>query len=113
MREFIRTCARRFELGERERFQAQLVATEAVTNAIRHGSADGSAAKPIAVTCNWDDDGFTIEVGDRGRFRHREPPKELEASGRGLALIERLTDRFDLDASEEGTTVRMLVSGAA
>jgi anti-sigma regulatory factor (Ser/Thr protein kinase) len=110
MREFVRARAKRFGLEESERFQAQLVATEAVTNAIRHGTRPDAPASPIAVTCSCDDHVFTIEVGDRGRFRHRAPSQVEDTGGRGLRLIERLTSRFDLETSEHGTKLRMLVA---
>jgi serine/threonine-protein kinase RsbW len=112
MREFIRDNAARHGLAESERFRAELVATEAVTNAIRHGTQPGTGRSPIAVTCRCDGTGFTIEVGDRGRFRHREPSRAQDTSGRGLGLIERFTNRFDLETSEDGTRLRMLVEAA-
>lgn len=110
MRRFVRDQAARRGLEERARFRAQLVATEAVTNAIRHGS-DGDDPHPIAVGCRWDDRGFTVEVGDRGRFRRRDLSKPDDTGGRGLGLIERMTRRLDLETSERGTTLRMLVAG--
>ncbi len=113
MREFVRNRASRFGLEESERFQAQLVATEAVTNAIRHGTPSHEEGSPIAVTCSCDDHGFTIEVGDKGRFRHRQGSRVDDTGGRGLGMIERFTGRFDLETSEEGTTLRMLVGQAA
>jgi anti-sigma regulatory factor (Ser/Thr protein kinase) len=67
------------------------------------------------VACHWRDGGLTIEVGDRGRFRHRHrgPSEPLPTSGRGLGLIERFTERFDLETSDSGTRLSMLVGGAA
>ena len=112
MREFVRSNASRYGLEESERFRAQLVATEAVTNAIRHGTQPESAESPIAVTCRCDDHGFTIEVGDSGRFRHRRPSRPEDTGGRGLGLIERFTSRFDLETSEDGTRLSMLVEAA-
>ena len=112
MREFIRHNASRYGLEESERFRAQLVATEAVTNAIRHGTQPEGDGAPIAVTCRCDEHGFMIEVGDRGRFRHREPSHAEDTSGRGLRLIERFTNRFDLETSNDGTRLRMLVEAA-
>jgi anti-sigma regulatory factor (Ser/Thr protein kinase) len=111
MREFVRASAARHGLEERARFRAQLVATEAVTNAIRHGTPEDGPKRQIAVGCRWDEDGFSVEVGDRGRFRRRERSNADDTSGRGLGLIDRLTSRFDLETSEHGTKVRMLVSG--
>lgn len=112
MRQFIRRRAVEHGLNAAEAFQAQLVATEAVTNAMRHGSGPGG--KPISVTCIWRDDGLTIEVGDRGRFQTRgsSEPNSDATGGRGLGLIERFTRRFELETSDSGTKLRMLVGGA-
>jgi anti-sigma regulatory factor (Ser/Thr protein kinase) len=107
MRDFIRRRAADHGLDAAETFRAQLVATEAVTNAMCHGHTEDG--KPISVTCVWRDEGLAIEVGDRGRFRHREKSEPDATSGRGLGLIERFTRRFDLETSEKGTTLRMLV----
>jgi anti-sigma regulatory factor (Ser/Thr protein kinase) len=112
MRQFIRRRAVEHGLDSSEVFKAQLVATEAVTNAIRHGG--GIGGKPISVTCTWRPDGLTIEVGDRGRFHRRETSESNgdATSGRGLGLIERLTRRFELETSDRGTKLRMLVGSA-
>jgi anti-sigma regulatory factor (Ser/Thr protein kinase) len=107
MREFIRRRAMEHDLDEAEAFQAQLVATEAVTNAMRHGATEDG--KPISVTCVWREEGLTIEVGDRGRFRHREKSGPEATSGRGLGLIERFTRQFDLETTDKGTKLSMLV----
>jgi anti-sigma regulatory factor (Ser/Thr protein kinase) len=112
MRQFIRRRAVGHGLDSAATFRAQLVATEAVTNAMRHGSGAGSNAS-ILVTCRWREDGFAIEVGDRGRFRHPGPLAPLAESGRGLGLIERLTSEFDLETSDSGTRLTMLVGRAA
>ena len=112
MRQFIRRRSKEHGLDDGEAFQAQLVATGAVTNAMRHGSA---GSRPISVTCVWRDDGLTIEVGDRGRFHHREPmePDREATGGRGLGLIERLTRQFEFETSDRGTKLRMLVGADA
>ena len=109
MRQFIRRRALEHGLDHSEAFQAQLVATEAVTNAMRHGTPNGG--RPISVTCVWRHEGLSIEVGDRGRFNRREAsqPDGDATSGRGLGLIERLTRRFELETTDRGTKLRMLV----
>jgi anti-sigma regulatory factor (Ser/Thr protein kinase) len=111
MRDFIRRRSAHHGLDETKAFQAQLVATEAVTNAMRHGFTEDR--QPISVTCVWGEDGLSIEVGDRGRFRHREKSAPEATGGRGLGLIERFTRRFDLETSDNGTKLRMLVGKAA
>jgi len=111
MRDFVRANASRYGLDDAVRFRALLVATEAVTNAIRHGRSEGD--RPIAIRCLADEHGFTIEVGDRGRFHHRAPSRPEDTGGRGLGLIERFSRRFDLETSEQGTTLRMVLAEAA
>lgn len=111
MRQFIRRRAVEHGLDSAQTFQAQLVATEAATNAIRHG--DRGAGEPITIVCRWGEEGLAIEVGDRGRFQRRAPAPPDETCGRGLGLIERLTRRFELESGEDGTRVRMLVGSAA
>ena len=113
MRQFISKRAVEHGMDSAETFQAQLVATEAVTNAIRHGRHADESDAAISVVCRWRDDGLTIEVGDSGRFRRREPGGAEAESGRGLGLIERLTQQFELETSDDGTKLRMLVGGAA
>ena len=112
MRQFIRRRAVEHGLNSAATFQAQLVATEAVTNAMRHGTRADGTPEPIRITCRWLDEGLSIEVGDHGRFRHRAPSAPSDTSGRGLGLIERLTRGFDLETSDSGTKLRMLVGGA-
>jgi anti-sigma regulatory factor (Ser/Thr protein kinase) len=111
MRQFIRRRAVEHGLSGAEMFQAELVATEAVTNAMRHGTRPEDSEAPIKITCRWLESGLTIEVGDHGRFRHRPPSAPGATGGRGLGLIERLTRGFDLETSEAGTKLRMLVGG--
>jgi anti-sigma regulatory factor (Ser/Thr protein kinase) len=111
MRQFIRRRAVEHGLDGAEMFKAQLVATEAVSNAMRHGGVS-ETGEPIRVVCRWGADGLAIEVGDRGRFRHRAPSAPSDTGGRGLGLIERLTRQFDLETSDSGTKLRMLVGGA-
>lgn len=112
MRQFIRRRGVEHGLDSAAIFRAQLVATEAVTNAMRHGREPAVDA-PISVACVWGERGLTIEVGDRGRFRRREPSAPEDTSGRGLGLIARLTRQFELETSDSGTRLRMLVGGAA
>ncbi|MBX5470775.1 MAG: ATP-binding protein [Thermoleophilaceae bacterium] len=112
-RRFVSERAADCGLDDEARFRAALVATEAVTNAMRHGRAADGRETPIEIRCGRDGDSFVIEVGDRGTFKQRlgDPagsPEEA-TSGRGLGLIERLTSSFDLETSSEGTRVRMLV----
>lgn len=113
MRAFIRRRAAVYGLDEAHTFQAQLVATEAVTNAMRHAGHSGGMERPIVVKCRPSGEGIAIEVRDRGRFRRRRRRGSDATSGRGLRLIERFSSQFELETSDEGTRLRMLVRAPA
>jgi serine/threonine-protein kinase RsbW len=82
-----------------------LVATELVTNAIRHG--EPLSGGQVTVTWQVVDREVLIRVTDGGaasrpRVRH---PSPRETSGRGLALVEALATRWGVDDTPNGTTV--------
>ena len=106
MREFVSAWAERSGLADEDTFSACLVATEAVTNAMRHGCAQGDGECPISVTCILDDGELVVEVVDRGRFRS-ERDRSDDNGGRGLFLIRELTRSFDLRAGPDGTRLCM------
>jgi anti-sigma regulatory factor (Ser/Thr protein kinase) len=115
LRAFVTHWAERCGLGEQAVFRACLAATEAVTNAIRHGSSDNDAGCPIRVVCALDYGGLLIEVHDRGTFREAraaEPDPEAEPDpdgdgGRGLFLIRELTRSFGIEKGRDGTRLCM------
>ncbi|CAN5496720.1 hypothetical protein BH10ACT11_BH10ACT11_20770 [soil metagenome] len=79
-----------------------LVATgEAAANAIAHAYPPGEAH--FAVRAKRDGDAVVVEVGDYGQWR---PPRHGSV-GRGLVLMEELTDGVDIERGALGTTVRL------
>jgi serine/threonine-protein kinase RsbW len=82
-----------------------LVATELVSNAIRHAEPQSGGEVTIA----WDVEGRAIVVrvtdggaDSRPRVRH---PSPKDTSGRGLALVEALATTWGVDDTPEATTV--------
>jgi len=65
--------------------------------------ADGPAAYSLEVEAGVVGDEVTLVVHDEGR---RRAPRGGDG-GRGLVLIEQLTDAFEIDRTQQGTTVRM------
>jgi anti-sigma regulatory factor (Ser/Thr protein kinase) len=113
MRNFVRARANACGLDESASFDACLVATEAVTNAIRHGRGP-AGEEPIQVVCGCEERGFFVEVGDRGRYVPGETePDEVAVGGRGIGMIKRLTQRFELESGDTGTRLRMMLEHAA
>ena len=110
MRGFVHRWADRCGLSEDARFTAALVATEAVTNAMRHGHMDDGVERPIRLHCRVDGSELVVEVTDRGRFRD-ERDRPDDHGGRGLFLIRELTRGFDLDAGPDGTRLCMRLGG--
>jgi anti-sigma regulatory factor (Ser/Thr protein kinase) len=101
---------------EREAWPAEgsgrvlLAASEAVTNAIEHGSpAGGRVHVEIAVAPQR----VAVRVVDEGRPGvpvprwPAAPPPPTSLRGRGLVIIRRLADDADLAAAGGGTEVRL------
>lgn len=106
LRAFVSDWAERHGVGSEATFSACLVATEAVTNAMRHGALPGDGGHPITVSCAMSGDDVVVAVTDRGRFRSRRD-REGDHGGRGLFIIAELTRSFELESRAEGTRLSM------
>jgi len=78
-----------------------LAAAEAAANAIEH--AYGLAPGIVELHATTDDDTVTVEISDFGNWR---PPRGTHR-GRGLLLMEGLTDDVEVVRTGEGTTVEL------
>ena len=75
-------------------FALELVVSELVTNAIRHGVA------PITMTLSDTDEGIRVEVHDHGYGRPTPRVASARApGGRGLRLISRLSSSWGIDST--------------
>ncbi len=84
---------------------AALLASELVTNAVRHAHALPSGH--LAVTWQVDADGVTMQVtdgGGQGRPELRHVSFD-DTSGRGLAIVAALADDWGIDEHPGGSTV--------
>lgn len=106
MRTFVNRWADRSGLSQDDAFRACLVATEAVTNAMRHGRIEDGVERPITLGCRVEGSELVVEVTDRGRFRS-DRERVDDHGGRGLFLIREFTRSFDLRAGPEGTSLTM------
>jgi anti-sigma regulatory factor (Ser/Thr protein kinase) len=78
----------------------QLLVSEVVSNAVRHGpAAPSSIVVRVAVTGQH----LRVEVEDDGVGFATPPDRSVDPPGVGLHLVDRLTDRWGIDAG--GTTV--------
>ncbi len=90
-------------------YQVKVAVSEAVANAIEHGSPKGSLNK-VQIDLKDSKDMLVIEVKDEGRFKRRLPTFQPGGSvrGRGLFLISAMMDEVDIIESPNGTTLRLV-----
>lgn len=96
--DIIEVMIQRLALPDSDVFDVRLILTEAVTNAHIHGNGC-DPFKPIGITCERSGDCLHMEIEDAGQgFEPGEIPavlddsKLLDESGRGLFLIQCLSD---------------------
>ncbi|WP_424187350.1 ATP-binding protein [Actinokineospora sp. G85] len=83
------------------RQDVHLALGEALANAIEHGHRDTPSA-PVSLAVSHGPSGITVLVSDQGTWR---PPAPDHTRGRGLAMIETLSDRMSLTADDGRTTL--------
>jgi len=93
---------RPFGLHESTAHDIVLAVDEACTNSIEHAySGDAGTIRIDAEPAN---DQIKVKVADSGVWRE---PAEKRYRGRGLRIMEALSERLDLFTSDSGTTVQM------
>jgi anti-sigma regulatory factor (Ser/Thr protein kinase) len=106
-RDFAARAAKDFGLNEGACYDVKVAMSEAVTNAIRHGSS--SPKDPIRIAIMAEGPSLVFEVLDTGRFIPRVMRRgELSESGRGLEFMRILMDEVDLRPTKGGTLMRFI-----
>jgi anti-sigma regulatory factor (Ser/Thr protein kinase) len=106
-REFAARAAADFGMDNNACYDVKLAMSEAVTNAIRHGSS--SPTDPIKIEIAAEGRALVFEVLDTGQFRPRVVRRgELSESGRGLEFMRVLMDEVDLQPGARGTLMRFI-----
>jgi anti-sigma regulatory factor (Ser/Thr protein kinase) len=83
--------------GEDLTFALELVVSELVTNAVRHGSG------PIVLTLADTGGGVRVGVHDHGRrLPETRRPDSRSPGGRGLRMVERLSASWGVERSRAG-----------
>jgi anti-sigma regulatory factor (Ser/Thr protein kinase) len=106
-RDFGARMAAEFGLPVDAQHEVKLAISEAVTNAIQHGSSSPDA--PIRICAAEEAGALVFEVIDTGRFvprvtRHGDMPE----SGRGLEFMRLVMDEVDLRPGRDGTRLRLV-----
>jgi anti-sigma regulatory factor (Ser/Thr protein kinase) len=106
-RDFAARAAEDFGLNEGACYDVKVAMSEAVTNAIQHGSS--SPQDPIRILVMAEGPSLVFEVLDTGRFRPRVMRRgELSESGRGLEFMRVLMDEVHLRPGKGGTLMRFI-----
>jgi anti-sigma regulatory factor (Ser/Thr protein kinase) len=89
-----------------------LATSEAVSNAIIHGTPCSDGEKGILLRMLPWNDGLCVEVCDCGRFESAPVPPGPEAShGRGIPIIAAVVDHFEVVPDGPLTRVRFAKAG--
>jgi anti-sigma regulatory factor (Ser/Thr protein kinase) len=104
-RDFADEAAVAFGLDADGRYQVRLAMSEAVTNAIQHGSS--SPEDPVTLSAVQEAGALVFYVIDSGRFVPRMSPRgEMPESGRGLEFMRLLMDDVEVRPGRDGTVLR-------
>jgi anti-sigma regulatory factor (Ser/Thr protein kinase) len=104
-REFADGAAAEFGFDDEARYQLKLAMSEAVTNAIQHGSS--LPGDPVTLEATEEAGALAFYVTDTGRFRPRIAPRgDLPERGRGLDFMRQLMDEVEIRPGDNGTTLR-------
>lgn len=93
-RRFVEGELRRAGVDEDRLFRVQLLATELVTNAVRHA---GSA---VELTLTWREHRIRVEARDASPERPSPPSVDSPTRHRGLLLLEDLSDQWGVDVQD-------------
>ena len=105
-RDFAVRAAAEFGFGADALYDVKLAMSEAVTNAIQHGSR--SPDDPVRIMATEESGALVFEVLDTGTFVPRVVRRgDLPEGGRGLEFMRVLMDEVDLRPGRQGTRLRM------
>ena len=106
-RDFAERAAMEFGLPSAACYQVKLALSEAVTNAIQHGSS--SPDDPVRICVTEEPGAVVFEVLDTGRFVPRVTRRgDMPESGRGLEFMRLMMDQVQLDPGDAGTRLRLV-----
>ncbi|MGH2783581.1 MAG: ATP-binding protein [Thermoleophilaceae bacterium] len=106
-RAIVREAARQWGLDGEAAWDLVLATSEAVANAVVHGDACRNGDEGIRLRVELRDDEVLVEVLDCGVFEGEPQSTAAEVTyGRGIPIIEAVTDHFELVPGPRRTLVR-------
>ena len=106
-RDFAERAAVELGLSSEGCYQVKLAVSEAVTNAIQHGSS--SPDDPIRILVSEEPGTLVFEVLDTGRFVPMVTRRgDMPESGRGLEFMRLLMDEVSVHPGSDGTRLRLV-----
>ena len=107
VRRFTDLACRAYGFSPDVSYQIKLAMSEAVANAIEHGST--TPDDPIRLQVVYEGDAIAFYVSDGGTFIEPSMVYDhdlMDERGRGLGFIELLMDDVSINPSPEGTVIR-------
>ena len=84
-----------------------LAVNEALTNSAEFAYRGQQGTMTLKVHYDGADGSLTVDVSDRGTWRHVDPASQPNTRGRGIPLMRALADRTTISQTPDGTNVRM------
>jgi anti-sigma regulatory factor (Ser/Thr protein kinase) len=105
-RDFAARAAADFGFDGDDCYQVKLAVSEAVTNAIEHGSS--APSDPVRIAVRSETGALVFEVYDTGRFVPRVVRRgAIPEGGRGFEFMRLMMDEVDLRPGRGGTLLRL------
>ncbi|SNS47289.1 ATP-binding protein [Rhodococcoides kyotonense] len=82
----------------------ELATYEALANVVEHAYTHTQDRGEMTLTAIHEQDTLTVTIADTGTW---QPPTPTPDRSRGLALIDAVSDRVELESTEAGTVVTM------
>ena len=114
VREEFAEWLKRFFVVDAVRFSDLVLAiNEALANAAEFAYVLAERPGTIDIRAINHSDGqkLVVEISDRGTWRPRQVDPVPRTRGRGIPLMETLSDESDIDTSDDGTRVRLAWNG--
>lgn len=106
-RRLIYRVAGSFSWAESDRHDLLLAASEALNNAVRHGSPRGGRDL-VALRLTTHEGGLKAAIMDFGSWDEGIPADDLPDYGRGLAIMQASVDAVQVDRKHAGTVVTLV-----